>query len=294
MDNNKTKHYETLGLDYKATREDIAAAYRQLALQNHPMRCPREQEAQAYKKFVQISEAYEVLSDATMKRIYDKYGDFSLKNGIQKGQDKFAGYVNQGAHFKIFEKFFGTENPFVEEPKEDGSIQTDLDKINAKHRQPDIEVELECELHEFYNGCVKEVNIARKEMLSQTESSVVNAERFNVTVLPGFNEETRLVYPKRGHEAFAAHPSDMVIKFCQKPHANFQRKGDDLIYTHTLTLMEAIQMQPIAVSTLDNRQVYVASTDVITPSTELRVVGEGMPRSLSGDVVADMVTQLQK
>jgi len=32
MDNNKTKHYETLGLDYKATREDIAAAYRQLAL----------------------------------------------------------------------------------------------------------------------------------------------------------------------------------------------------------------------------------------------------------------------
>jgi len=54
--------------------------------------------------------------------------------------------------------------------------------------------------------------------------------------------------------------------------------------------MEAIQMQPVAVSTLDNRQVYVASTDVITPSTELRVVGEGMPRSLSGDVVADMVT----
>ena len=49
-------------------------------------------------------------------------------------------------------------------------------------------------------------------------------------------------------------------------------------------------MQPVAVNTLDNRKVYVAPTDVITPKTELKVVGEGMPRSLTGDVVADMVT----
>jgi len=49
-------------------------------------------------------------------------------------------------------------------------------------------------------------------------------------------------------------------------------------------------MQPVDVNTLDNRKVYVAPTDVITPSTELRVIGEGMPKSLTGDVVADMVT----
>jgi len=63
-----------------------------------------------------------------------------------------------------------------------------------------------------------------------------------------------------------------------------------LIYTHSLTLLEAIQMQPVAVNTLDNRKVYVAPTDVITPHTELRVAGEGMPRSLTGDIVADTVT----
>jgi len=45
MDNNKTKYYTTLCIDFTATREDIAAAYRKLSLQNHPMRCPREQEA---------------------------------------------------------------------------------------------------------------------------------------------------------------------------------------------------------------------------------------------------------
>lgn len=84
-----------------------------------------------------------------------------------------------------------------------------------------------------------------------------------------------------------------MIKFAQKPLANFQRKGDDLIYTHTLSLVEALQMQPVAVDTLDNRKVFVAPTDVITPQTELRVAGEGMPRALTGDIVADTATQLQ-
>ena len=77
------------------------------------MRCPREQEAQAYKSFVKISEAYEVLSDPLMKRVYDKYGEYSLKNGVPKGNDKFAGYMNRGNHFKIFENFFGSQNPHI-------------------------------------------------------------------------------------------------------------------------------------------------------------------------------------
>ena len=94
MDNNKTRYYESLGVDSTANREEIAAAFRSLALKHHPMKCERDQEAQAYKVFVKLCEAYEVLSDPTMKRIYDKYGEYSLKNGVPKGQDKFMGYIN--------------------------------------------------------------------------------------------------------------------------------------------------------------------------------------------------------
>ena len=292
MDNNKTRYYECLNITAEATREEVAAAYRQLSLKNHPMRCPREQEAQAYKMFVRINEAFEVLYDPTMKRIYDKYGEYSLKHGVMKGQDKFAGYVNQGRHYKIFEQFFGTTNPFIQDPKRDGSSPSELEQIDARFREQDIEVVLECELRELYNGCVKEVNIAYKQMLSSTEGSVVEASRFEVVVQPGFSEETKLVYSRKGHESFAAHPSDLIVKFSQKPLANFLRKGDDLIYTHTVTLLEALQMQPVAVDTLDNRKVFVAPTDVITPKTELRVAGEGMPKALTGDVVVDTTTQL--
>ena len=60
----------------------------------HPLRCPREKEAAAYREFVKICEAWEVLSDPLMKRIYDKYGEYSLKHGVMKGSDRFPGYVN--------------------------------------------------------------------------------------------------------------------------------------------------------------------------------------------------------
>lgn len=104
-----------------------------------------------------------------MKRIYDKYGDYSLINGIPKGADKFDGYVNIGDHFKVFEAFFGTTNPFIANPKRDeNSEPTELEKIAKEVRPEDIVVELECELYEFYNGAIKEVEYARTQLLSTT------------------------------------------------------------------------------------------------------------------------------
>ena len=94
MDNDKSRYYNILQISATANREEIAAAYRKLALVHHPLRNAREQEAQAYLKFTKLCEAYQVLSDPLMKRVYDKYGEYSLKNGVPKGQDKFAGYTN--------------------------------------------------------------------------------------------------------------------------------------------------------------------------------------------------------
>lgn len=97
-----------------------------------------------------------------MKRVYDKYGEYSLKNGVPKGQDKFNGYTNQGDHYKIFERFFGCANPFIESPTMDAAHQAELQRVNEEYREEDIVVTLECELYEFYNGAIKEVQLARK------------------------------------------------------------------------------------------------------------------------------------
>ena len=218
-----------------------------------------------------------------MKRVYDKYGEYSVLNGIEKGPDKFPGYIYSGDPNKIFEGFFGSNNPYVEDPLPVEGELTELEKISKESRADDIVVTLECQLFEFYNGAVKEVNYARKKLLVSTDAKETKPERFEVTILPGFSEDTELRFKERGHESFGARPSDLVVKFKQLPLAGYQRKGNDLIYTQTLSLVEALESNPISIATLDNRKVFVAPTETITPQTECRVVGEGMPIEVSGD-----------
>ena len=88
-----------------------------------------------------------------------------------------------------------------------------------------------------------------------------------------------MIFKGKGHESFGAHPSDLIIKFAQKPKQGYMRRGDDLVVTCDISLAEAIQMKPQAINTLDKRQVFVSPENVISPQTEIRVSGEGMPCS---------------
>src|SRR6478735_3100556 len=65
-------YYKTLGVDKKASEEDIKKAYRKLARKYHPDLNPHDKEAN--KRFQQINEANEVLSDPGKRKKYDQYG----------------------------------------------------------------------------------------------------------------------------------------------------------------------------------------------------------------------------
>src|SRR6187402_3239025 len=65
-------YYKVLGLDKNATEDEIKKAYRKLARKHHPDLNPNDKEAE--KKFKQINEANEVLSDPEKRKKYDQYG----------------------------------------------------------------------------------------------------------------------------------------------------------------------------------------------------------------------------
>ena len=70
--------YKTLGLNRGASEDQIKRAYRKLALKYHPDKNPGDQEAAS--KFADIGNAYEVLSDAEKRQIYDRHGEEELSS----------------------------------------------------------------------------------------------------------------------------------------------------------------------------------------------------------------------
>lgn len=85
---NANDYYKVLGVDKKATAKDIKKAYYQLAKKYHP---DTNKDSDSSKKFQEVSEAYEVLSDDTKRREYDMYGQTSEQMGRQGGGGPRAG-----------------------------------------------------------------------------------------------------------------------------------------------------------------------------------------------------------
>ncbi|XP_036855182.2 dnaJ homolog subfamily B member 6 isoform X1 [Manis javanica] len=118
-------YYEVLGVQRHASAEDIKKAYRKLALKWHPDKNPENKE-EAERKFKQVAEAYEVLSDAKKRDIYDRYGKEGL-NGGGGGGGHFDGPFEYGFTFRnpedVFREFFGATDPlsfdFFEDPFEE-------------------------------------------------------------------------------------------------------------------------------------------------------------------------------
>src|SRR5579871_5174709 len=80
--------YEVLGVQKGASKEDIKAAYRKLALQYHP---DRNKDPGAEEKFKEISEAYAVLSDEGKRQQYDTYGKEGVYQRYGSEEDIFRG-----------------------------------------------------------------------------------------------------------------------------------------------------------------------------------------------------------
>ncbi|CAH9112638.1 unnamed protein product [Cuscuta europaea] len=125
-------YYDILQIPKGASEEQIKRAYRKLALKYHPDKNQGNDDAN--KKFAEISNAYEVLSDSEKKNIYDRYGEEGLKQHAASGGGRGSGMNIQD----IFSSFFGG-----------GAAEEEEEKIA---KGDDVIVELDASLEDLYMG----------------------------------------------------------------------------------------------------------------------------------------------
>ncbi len=100
----KRDYYEVLGIAPGATEEEVKKAYRRQALKYHP---DRNGQPDAAERFKEVTEAYQILSDAERRALYDRYGHAAFERGAGMGGVDFGNFAGLNIE-DIFESFFGT------------------------------------------------------------------------------------------------------------------------------------------------------------------------------------------
>ncbi len=151
MATSKRDYYEVLGVSRSADEEEIKKAFRRLAKQYHPD-ANKEQGAEA--RFIEVNEAYEILSDPQKRAAYDRYGHAAVNNGAGTGYGDFAGFSSIN---DLFETFF--------------SSTAGTQRRTSTQRGADLRYELVITFEEAVFGCQKEIELPRWETCTNCRGS---------------------------------------------------------------------------------------------------------------------------
>jgi molecular chaperone DnaJ len=148
----KADYYEVLGVARDCSEQDLKSAYRKQALKYHPDRNPGDQVAE--EKFKQASEAYQVLSDAEKRALYDRFGHAGVSGGSAAG-GPFGGGVDIGDIFgDLFGEMFGM-----------GGGQGGR-RASRQQRGDDLRIDLAIDFEDAFTGVETEVKLRRLEACS--------------------------------------------------------------------------------------------------------------------------------
>lgn len=232
-------YYSVLEIDKKASIDEIKKAYRKLARKYHPDLNPND--ADANKKFQQINEANEVLSDPEKRKKYDAYGENwqhaeeyekarQSQSQYQDGGSSFSDYGDSsfgGADFSdFFESMFGG--------KRGGSRQ----QMGFKGQDYNAELHL------------KQRDITK----THKQTITVNGKNLRITVPAGIADGQ--VIKLKGHGGPGANngpAGDLYITFRIEEDAEFKRLNNDLYKTVSLDIFTAILGGEITVETMDGK-----------------------------------------
>ncbi len=143
-------------------------------------------------------------------------------------------------------------------------------------KDPAIQRDLPISIRDFYNGCTKKLKITR-QVYDGSGSSRAEEKVVNIPVKPGWKAGTKITYPKLGDEYPGHIPADIVFVLQDKPDPEYSREGNDLIYHKEISLKDALCGVKFTYTHLDGRKFNVFAPAVISPATQIKYPGLGMP-----------------
>ncbi|MDY0162087.1 J domain-containing protein [Desulfobotulus sp.] len=269
-----TDYYDILGVDRKASPEEIKKAYRKLAVQYHPDKNPGNAEAEA--TFKKISEAYAVLSDKEKRQQYDTYGSAGFQQRYSQ-EDIFRNFDFSD----IFREFGFGGSGF-------GAFFSGGPRGSARfHHAPakgrDRVYELPLTLREIAEGAQKTIGFS---IQGQTEQLQV---RIPKGLLPG--KKIRLS-GKGDPSPYGGPPGDLYIQCRLVPHSLFRHEEHDLFMDHSLRLSEAMLGTQIRVPTLDGKELEIRIAPGTQHKTRMRIPGRGLPKMQEPEKKGDLYVQI--
>lgn len=320
-------YYEILGVPRDASTQKIKRAYRELSKKWHPDRNPGNQEASA--KYIEIANAYEVLSDEQKRRTYDQYGEEGLKG-------------NAGVQFKnpfdIFSSFgFGggqqhqhveqRKGPNVEIPLEvtlkDLYLGQELKVLHKKQvlcpkcrgtgaKDPDdVHICSECKgtgtkvyTQQLGPGFITQTQRTcdkcggKGKVIKSTcpycsgKKTSVDEDFFTVTIERGMPDGHAIVFEQESDESPETTPGDVIFKIKTAPHKRFERRGNDLHMGMNISLLEALVGFRRNVKHLDDHEFLIMKEEVTKPGEIIKIPGEGMPLHNFSTEMGDLFVEI--
>jgi len=278
--------YGVLGVAKDATQKDIKKAYRKLAQKYHPDRNPGEANEQRFKD---VAGAYEVLGDEKKRKLYDEFGDISLRPGFDEQQARaaksFGGFGGSGGnvHFDLGDLFgggggFGDVLGDVFRRRGAGGFPGQPPPTRRR-RGHDISTTVTIAFADAVRGTT--VKLAPR-----------GGDAITVRIPPGADNGTKVRVRGKGGEGQNGAPAgDLFLLIEVEPHPHFTRDGDDLHVDLPITLGEAYHGGRIDVPT-PTGDVKLTVPKGVQSGQKMRLRGKGVQRKdKPGDLyVTFMVT----
>jgi molecular chaperone DnaJ len=264
--------YKVLGVDKKASADEIKKKYRSLARDLHPDK--NQGDVAREEKFKAVSEAYDILSDSKKRAEYDEARSMFERGGFRAPT---GGGNFQGGDFS---DLFGGGNP--------QDIFANLFGGGGR-RGPRKGSDLQTEATITFKESVFGTTLDLKLNIDGTGSQTISAR-----VPAGVNDGAKIRVKGKGAPGEAG-PGDLFIELNVKPHAIFSRKGENLTLTLPVTFAEAALGADLKVPTLAGDDVTVRLAAGTPTGRVLRVKGRGIKKgAVTGDLLITIEVQVPR